>query len=511
MEDAIDEAGPHKMIGRASIVAGGTVYQQGVSFISGLIVARVIGASDYGIFNLARNLVDLSAIVTRLGLDIGLQRFFGETNTAQNHASRIVVLRQVRLLASALSLLPVAAVALGVGRFLEANVYHYSHFAEVLLCLALALPFFTDIGVLGGAYRGILKLSPTVITECVLMPTIRLALILILFVAGWRLWAVVAGTTVASFLASAFLAIRARDDFRAREPAPQDSWANALRVVRYSSVLAVAVLATTLTASMDMLILGRFATAQDLGQYSLVKMLLVLMGVFGAGFTSGLGALVAERHFRGDVDGVLHVMSLTARLVTLVTMPIFAIFLFWGAKIALLFGSSFAVSQAVVGWLATSQFVLMVFGPAGWALSMTGRHVLEVKILIGGLVLSALLCWIAVPALGQLGAAIATCCSIGIANLVRLLFVRRSIGAFPFGSDIIVITVAGILLAWGIHVVVAQLSFPSLWNTVCGIGCFVLAYGVVCWTHLLSPSEKGGIHGAVGNTARILFGRGNGN
>lgn len=504
MEDRIDEAAPRKLIGRASIVAAGTVYQQGLAFISGLIVARVIGASEYGIFNLARNLIDLTAIVTRMGLDIGLQRYFGETNAAQDRTSHIVVLRRVRLLAGTLALLPVVAVALGVGRALEANVYHYSQFAEILLCLALALPFFTDIAVLGGAYRGILKLSPTVIAECVLMPTIRLALILILFVAGWRLWAVVTGTTLASFLASAFLATRARVDFRSGEPAPQDSWGDALRVVRYSSVLAAAVLITTLTGSMDILILGRFATAQDLGQYSLVKMLLVLMGVFGVAFSSGLGTLVAQRHFRGDFEGVVQVMSMTARLVTLVTLPIFAIFMFWGAEITRLFGSSFAVSQAVVGWLATSQFVLMIFGPAGWALSMTGRHVLEVKILTAGLVLSALLCWIAVPALGQLGAAIATCCSILAVNLVRLLFVRRSIGAFPFGADIFSITAAGIGLAWGINLLVAQFSLPTFWSAACGIGCFILAYGVATWTHLLSDAERCGILRVLRNHVQKL-------
>ena len=116
MDSVIDEAGPRRMIGRASIVAAGTAYQQGISFISGLIVARVIGASDFGIFNLARNLLDLTAIVTRMGLDIGLQRLFGESNTAQDRTSHVVVLRRVRLLASSFALLTVAAVVLGLGR-----------------------------------------------------------------------------------------------------------------------------------------------------------------------------------------------------------------------------------------------------------------------------------------------------------------------------------------------------------------------------------------------------------
>jgi len=493
MENGIDEAGPRKIIGRASIVAAGTLYQQGISFISGLIVARVIGASDYGIFSLARNLVDLTGIVTRLGLEIGLQRYFGETNTARDRASRSAVLRRVRLLASTFALLPVVAVALGLGRTLEANVYHYSHFAQILLCLALSLPFLTDIAVLGGAYRGILKLSPSVIAEAVLLPSIRLAAIIILFVAGWRLWAVVVGTTLGSFLASAYLAMRARSDFGGDAAPRPHSWTDVIRVMGYSSVLAAAVLVTTLTSSMDVLMLGRFTTAQDVGQYTLVKMLLTLMGVFGSAFLTGLGTLVADRHFRGDLDGMVRVMSLSARWVTLVTLPIFAIFLFWGAQLTHLFGPSFAASQAVVSCLAISQFVLAVFGPSGWALSMTGKHVLELKILLAGLVVATFLCWVAVPAFGQLGAAVATCTSMATANLARVLFVRRSIGKFPFGGDIFAIAAAGIGLAWGSNLLVGQFSLPTFWSTGCGIACFVLAYGIAAWTHLLNEAEKSGI------------------
>lgn len=500
-----ENAGPRRLIGRASIVAAGTAYQQGLAFLSGLIVARVIGAADYGIFNLARSLLDLAATASRLGLDVGLQRHFGESSAAADRGGHVVVLGRVRLLAGAVALLLVLAVALGLGRVIEAHVYRYPHFAEILLCLALALPFLTDIAVLGGAYRGIFRLSPPVIAECVLFPSIRLAAILILFLAGWRLWAVVAGTTLASVLAAAFLAARARADFRNADRITTHAWTDTFRVMRYSGVLAGAVLVVSLTSSMDLLVLGRFATAQDLGQYSLVKMLLVLMGVFGVAFGQGLGALVAERHVRSDLAGMVRVMSLSTRLVTLLTLPVFAVFLFWGAQLTALFGPSFATSQAVVSWLAAAQYVFIIFGPSGWALSMTGRHVLELKILVAGLGVAVLLCWFAVPAYGQLGAAIAIFTSMAVANSLRVLFVRRLLGAFPFGTDIMVITAAGIALAWGCSTIIGRLPLHPPWNGVAGIGCFGLAYGAVAWTQLLSKSERGGIDAAFRSTARKVF------
>src|SRR5688572_17508918 len=148
------DASPRKLLGRASIAGAGSIYQQCVAFVSGVIVARVLGAADYGIFNLARNLVDTTSILTRAGLDIGLQRHFGETRMAADQTMRLLVLRQLRLVTAVLALLPVAAVALGLGQALQANVYRHAGFAHVLLCVALMLPFITDMTVLGGAYRG---------------------------------------------------------------------------------------------------------------------------------------------------------------------------------------------------------------------------------------------------------------------------------------------------------------------------------------------------------------------
>ena len=37
----------------------------------------------------------------------------------------------------------------------------------------------TDIAVLGGAYRGVLKLTPSILTESILLPTVRLAAIVV--------------------------------------------------------------------------------------------------------------------------------------------------------------------------------------------------------------------------------------------------------------------------------------------------------------------------------------------
>ena len=138
---------------------------------------------------------------------------------------------------------------------------------------------------------------------------------------------------------------------------------------------------------------------------------------------------------------------------------------------------------------------------------MTGKHLLEFKILLVGLVIATILCLLAVPMAGQLGAAVATCVSLVTVNSARVLLVRHSVGVFTFGSDIFVIMAAGIGLAWIGQVIVAQIALSPLWNTVVGIGLFLFAYVAVSWAKLLNESEKNGILGAVRSTGRIIFRR----
>jgi O-antigen/teichoic acid export membrane protein len=478
-----EESAPQRLLGRASLAGIGSASQLGLFFLTGVVTARVLGAAGYGVLNLARALIDNTAVITRLGLDLGLQRFFGETNTGAGHAARAQVLRQVRVVTALVATVPVLAVALGLGRVLETHVYLHADFGRILLCMALALPFISDIAVLGGAYRGVLKLGPAVLAEGILLPLGRLLFILLLFAAGWGLWAVAVGGTLAAVLGSMWLALRARRDFMAA-PAPSGSWTAARRVIGYSGVLAMAVLVTMLTSTMDLLMLGHFVRATELGQYALAKQLLVLTTLVSVAFNQSMGGVIADRHFSGDRAGMLRVLAQIFRWIALATLPLFVVFLLWGAPLLSLFGPSFAIAQPVVAWLATGQLIVALFGPMGWALSMTGRHLLEVTALLCGLVLAVILCRLAIPVWGQLGAAVATCAAIAATNLLRLLCVRRSFGAVPVEGRTWLIMAGGLGIGLAIKLLVVQSPLSALAQAVLGIACFLACYAVLCRSHL---------------------------
>ncbi|MEI6737437.1 MAG: oligosaccharide flippase family protein, partial [Pseudomonadota bacterium] len=286
----------------------GMIFQQVISFLSGLVVARVIGAGEYGIFSLARNIQQTVCLFSRLGLDIGLQRFIGETGSnIVDRGNRLAMMGRFRFIALLASLLPIILLVLGFGDWLEEHFFRYEGFALVLLVTFLAIPFLSDLGVLGGVYRGTLNPSPSIVAEYIVMPGVRLLIILIFFAFGFRLWGVVIGSSLAALIASAYLAWRfviLQRNFPKSSPLASETNKQVIDTIRYSLVIACTMSVTMLTRSVDTFFLGYFATAQDVGQYAVVQMMLILVGLFGAALGQSLGAQIAEKFSDNDSAGI---------------------------------------------------------------------------------------------------------------------------------------------------------------------------------------------------------------
>src|SRR5205814_3890597 len=175
------------------------IYAKVLGFAAGIVIARVIGATQYGMFNVARSVFENFSIVSPFGLDLALQRHLG---SAPEHLSaRLRQLRFFRVVTFSLAIIPPLLAATGLSNYVEQSIYRYPDFANVLLVTLIALPFATDIAVLGGAYRGVLNPAPFMLANFVVQPTVRLIIMGLLFVLGYRLWAVVVATC-ASYIIS---------------------------------------------------------------------------------------------------------------------------------------------------------------------------------------------------------------------------------------------------------------------------------------------------------------------
>jgi len=475
------------------IAAFGMIFQQVISFSSGLIIARVLGAAEYGVFTLARNVQQAVCLFSRLGLDVGLQRFMGEVGAATlDQSRRLGMIGKFRTAALAASLLPILLLVLGLGNWVERSFYRYEGFSAVLLLTFLAIPFLSDLAVLGGVYRGTKNPAPAVIAEFIVMPSVRLATIVLLFAGGFRLWGVVVGTSLASLIAWAYLTWKFKAyqrTFAKSFNSAGEAYAQVRRTLGYSIVIACAMSVTLMTRSVDTFFLGYFASAHDVGQYALVQMMLILVGLFGAALGQSLGAQIAEKFGANDSAGIELLLERNVRLIALVSCPLFAVFCFWGSDLVLIFGPTYQISSAVVRWLAASSLLLTLMACAGFALSMTGKHALELKILLLGLVVSVCLCAYLIPVWGQLGAAFAVFVSLSIVNLLRLYAVWRVLRVFHLRWAHLRILGVAVLLALPLSLTAGGEGISRILRACGGTCAYLVLYASLTWM-LLEQKDR---------------------
>ena len=151
-------ASPYCFLKGAPLNAAAMTYAKAVSFIAGIVIARVIGANQYGMFNVARSVLESCSIVSPAR--VGCRDATPSGIRSEQLSTRLRQLTFFRLVTFSLAIIPPALAATGLSSYVEQWIYRYPDFANVLLVTLIALPFATDIAMLGGAYRGVLNPAP---------------------------------------------------------------------------------------------------------------------------------------------------------------------------------------------------------------------------------------------------------------------------------------------------------------------------------------------------------------
>jgi O-antigen/teichoic acid export membrane protein len=504
---------PHRLNGKhlwrhfaqgAPLSALAMIYNQMLSFAAGILVARVIGASQYGVVSVARNILEVLGIVSPLGLDLALQRHLG----SGQRSTRLGQLTVFRSAAFVLGIAPAALAALGLGTYVEQSIYRYPEFANVLLATLVALPFVTDLAVLGGAYRGVLKPDPSILANYVLQPTARAIVMITLFAFGLRLWAVIVGTSVSFIISWAVLALRARTDLAPRGAIPRFDWADTWSVFLYSPSLAASLIFITCMRSVDSLFLGHFGTAEDVGQYGAILMITQLIGLLGLALGQTLGTRIAQCHQNNDISGMETLLAENIRWTSLVSAPVFAGIVFWGDRIDLVLGPTFAVDRWVVSIVAARMLVHTILANSGFALSMTGWHLRETGIFAIGLLASVIMCFALIPSYGQLGAALASFIAFSGTNLIRYVVVRSVFGIRHIKLAAAKPIALSVVTAGLTYLLFQPVDHRTLSFTLLEVAVFSALFAGSAWFLLTTNQDREIISSVLAPTRRIEGGGG---
>lgn len=433
----------------AGVATGGgamllaSIVGNGVSFLFGVLVARRLGPAAYGLYALGWTIFSALVLIVPLGLDTAVVRFAARHLGLNRPERARGVVRRALGIALVSGLIAAAGLAFAAAP-LAVGLYREPALAGVLLGLALALPAAVVGNVLLHAFEAFGVMRYTVALKYVWEPGAKLTLAAILIGLGFGLAGVVTAIVI-SLIAGLALVVPAGR--RLIGGAAVFERGDAAALTEYAAPLVVTALFGVIAPRSDMLLLGYWAGAEELGRYGaafqLAASLALVLGGFDAAFAPAIGRALA----RGDGAELARLYQAVCRWSITLALPGFLVLAICADFVLGWFGVGFAAAAGCLTLLAAGQVANAACGAANTVLLMSGRSRLVMWNTIGfGLALLAINA-LAVPRFGALGAAAAAAISIVALNGLRTLQVWRATRMLPWNSDLLRPLAAGTIAA----------------------------------------------------------------
>lgn len=415
----------------ARLIVRGGAWSLGISAIGAalsvgvhLLLARVVGAEEYGRYVYALAWMNVLVLVGKFELDTASVRFVGAYSGTEQWAFLRGFLRRSSQIAGGLSvgiaLSSIAVVLLFFDRFERST-------ALTFLAASVLLPISAIAQVKASAIQGLRHVARAQVPSLIVRPVVFvLGVLAVLYLVGRSVTAPVAillqvgATTVALVLSLRFL--------RTILPRPVRD-AGATYDTRYWMKTAAGMLVISggqivLSTNADVLVVGSLLGPGDAGRYSAASQLALAVS-FGVSAISFIALpMIADLHARGAMRQLQQLISHVARLGLLLSAPVLLALTVAAGPALSAFGPTFSDASGLLILLGLDQLIAAIFGIAGYLLVMTGHQATAARVIVGCAVLNLVLTFVLTPAFGAIGAGAATT----ITTLVRsyLLTTRMS-------------------------------------------------------------------------------------
>lgn len=432
------------MIGRITALLGGDVdtrrFARGTSvsfliqgagagliFLSEIVMARILGASGYGLFATVMAWSQVLVLIVLLGSNNLLLRFVPMYLATTDWCSLRGLLRFSTRMAVLVGVGIVVVVLCGlviVGERMPDDI------RWALLAGFAVLPFAALSLQRQAVLRGLHQVARALIPEIIVRPVLLMAF------AGGLVWGfgqtlsaptglILNGVAVMlAFLLGWYWQRRATpDEVRSASPASDvPGW------LKISIPLFVVTCVQLLLVRMDIMLLGLLSGKDHAGIYAAASRVADLV-VFALGTANIVVApMIAALHARGDIHGIQRLLRLLSIGILSVTLPVSVVIFFFGGDILAMFGAGYRDAYVPLQILVFAQLVNALCGPVSYLLAMTGHQRVLMSVLSVSALLNLALNLLLIPTYGIVGAAIATAVTTLIWNTGLVYVIRRNLG-----------------------------------------------------------------------------------
>ena len=417
---------------------------------------------EFGFYALVLTIFNVVSLTVVFGMDIGATKFVSHhlVEGQQGKARESLI--------AAASIAFGSGIVTSIGLALLAHpiavtLYDKPDLVQSLLYFSVAIPLATLSIVLISTLQAYQTVRYTVVIKYVWEPIAKFFFAGIMLWAGFQLLGVLI-SIVLVFAISAVLSLLAAYRVAFYGSGCRLVWnmQEARTLLSFCFPLVISKIVGVVAPRSDILILGYWANAQEVGIYLAAFQTAATMALIAGAFDTSLGPIMSRAWSQQDKGRMRDSYQAVSRLSIMAALPIFCCLILFSSEILRIFGSDFTRGSVAVMVLALGQVFNTATGSANTILLMSGQSKLVMtNTVVMGVVLLVATATV-IPFWGITGAAIAASTTFILTNVIRVIQVWRLYQVQPYTWDLmkpITAAIAATGLIFMLHK--SALSLPS--------------------------------------------------
>jgi O-antigen/teichoic acid export membrane protein len=427
------------------IAFAGMLFAYSARFVLSIVVARMIGAEQWGLYALGFTLITTLSTMALLGLPAGVVRFVPIANRQDDEAHLWGIIQVSIILPTLISLIFAGTVFL-LAEPISQRGFHEPRLTPILRLISLGIPLLALTKVNSSITRGFKKIQYEVYADNVIQYLVKLPLTLVLLFIGLDAMGVVIAHIAASAVAVGLLIHFVHNLFPLNRSISLTRHSFS-ELLPFSLPVCFAEVVETLGTSLGTLLLGSLGMTFGVGVYAAA----LRLSIVGTMFYLSIGAIsepvISDLFSQSAYNRLEQFYQTTARWLTMVNLPIFMTFVLFAESLLSIFGNDFTAGETGLIILAFGPLASASTGLCGKVINMTGYTKLAFVNSSFFLFFTVVFSLLLIPHLGVTGAALATTLSIVIRNAMQMLEVYYLQRILPFSRSLLKPIAAGLIAA----------------------------------------------------------------
>ncbi len=390
----------------------------GTNYLFNVIVARMLGADNFGVYSYAINLFNIFAYAAVSGLDEAALKFIPQSKNKDAERSAI----QVLAFFSAIIFFCIFCIVI--------NLFFKGEVANVSYIFAFSLPLLVILAVNSAILQANHIVGPRMAFRYALEPLVKMGFFflvlqycILIYVPAYAFFAalfVTNGAMIFCFKSRLFL-----HRFNVTKNKLNELLKYVAPLILYNAI-------NVASGKLDVLILGAIAAAVEVGQYSAAFQTAAMLAIVLQGIETVYAPIFSSHVGNNDFKSLNADYKKALRWTMLICSPVLIDFLIFPELPLMPFGNEFLGAVPILVILCFGQFINLASGSANAILLAMGKTKTVLFISVVFISVTLFAAWIGAYLFGARGVALGVVFTIAVTNFLRIIFVYNLTECHPF-------------------------------------------------------------------------------